>query len=677
MLTLQRVSRIFPNQVVLDKVNLHVKRGVHYGVVGMNGTGKSTMLKLFAGVEKPDEGSVDRRSGCTVGVLEQDQFQYDHYPLVEVAEMGNTALHDIKVKMDALHVAMQNPDADIEKLGMEYAHLQADFDHQEGYTLRTKAEQMLMGLGFAVADMDRKLSEFSGGYKARVLLAKLLMGEPDLLLLDEPTNHLDLATIHWLGEYIKNMKQTVVVVSHDREFLNLISDHILHIAASRITDYVGNYDEYRRMYGIRYEIESKVTAKAEDRINQLQRFVDQFGAKASKARQAQSKAKMIQKMEVELEGLERVAVVEKAPTFTFDQRILSTEHILQVKGLAKSYGDMEIFENVKFSLRRGDRAAIVAPNGVGKTTLLKILAGVQPATSGSYHWGHAVEIGYFAQQQKEILPEAMNLFDYMISLAKGQMLPKIRTILGRLLFSGDTVKKPMGILSGGELSRVIFGQIMLLQPNTLILDEPTNHLDMESRENLLAALKEYPGTIIFVSHDQYFLDQLATRIIRLDRHQTDDYLGGYQDYLRKQGMDYLGHVATESRPTKHREEDHAPRHPRSESPSGSGDLAMSVSPELQGMTKEELRKHRAAERAQTNVRLKPLQKNLATCEEKVAKLEARLKELAHAMAHPKRVDGKTDWESVAGLGKEKKQIETDLAHLEAEWEHLQKEIEAC
>ncbi len=656
MLTLQRVSRIFPNQVVLDKVTLHIKRGVHYGVVGMNGTGKSTLMRLLAGVEAPDEGSVDRRTGTTVGVLEQDQFQYDHMPLVEVAEMGNAVLHDLKVKMDALHIAMQNPDADVETLGMEYAHLQADFDHQEGYSLRTKAEQMLMGLGFAVEDMERKLSEFSGGYKARVLLAKLLIGEPDLLLLDEPTNHLDLATIHWLGEYVKEMAQTVVVVSHDREFLNLVSDHILHIAASRITDYVGNYDEYRRMYGIRFEIESKVTAKAEDRINQLQRFVDQFGAKASKARQAQSKAKMIQKMEDELEDLERVAVIEKAPTFTFTQKLQSTEHILQVKDLAKSYGDIQVFENVKFSLRRGDRAAIVAPNGVGKTTLLKILAGVQPATTGSYHWGHAVEIGYFAQQQKEILPEAMNIFDYMVSLTTGQMLPKIRTILGRLLFSGDTVKKPMGKLSGGELSRVIFGQIMLLQPNTLILDEPTNHLDMESRENLLAALKEYPGTIVFVSHDQYFLDQLATRIIRLDHHQTDDYLGGYQDYLRKQGMDYLGHVAADSRPTKHRETEQ-------------------VAAKSGTVSKEDQRKERAAERAQTNERLKPLQKQLTVCEEKVAKQEARLKEITHAMAHPKRVEGKTDWDSVAGLGKEKKQIETDLAHLETEWERLQKEIE--
>lgn len=655
--------------MVLDKVNLHIKRGIHYGVVGMNGTGKSTLLRLFAGVEPPDEGSVDRRSGSTVGVLEQDQFQYDHYSLVEVAEMGNVVLHDIKVKMDALHIAMQNPDADVEKLGMEYAHLQADFDHQEGYTLRTKAEQMLMGLGFAVADMDRKLSEFSGGYKARVLLAKLLMGEPDLLLLDEPTNHLDLATIHWLGEYIKEMRQTVLVVSHDREFLNLISTHILHVAAGRITDYSGNYDEFRRMYDIRFEIESKVTAKAEDRITQLQKFVDQFGAKASKARQAQSKVKMIQKMEDELDGLERVAVVEKAPSFTFGQRLQSTEHILQVKGLAKSYDGMEIFENVKFSLRRGDRAAIVAPNGVGKTTLLKILAGVQPATSGSYHWGHAVEIGYFAQQQKEILPEAMNIFDYMVSLTTGQMMPKIRTILGRLLFSGDTVKKPMGVLSGGELSRVIFGQIMLLQPNTLILDEPTNHLDIESRENLLAALQEYPGTIIFVSHDQFFLERLATRIIRLDHHQTDDYLGGYREYLRKNGMDYLGHVAPESRPTKHREEDRSERHSRSESANVSGN------PDSDGMTKEELRKQRAAERAQTNIRLKPLQHKLATCEEKVAKLEARLKEVTHAMAHPKRVAGKTDWESVADLGKEKKKIETELAHQESEWEQLQKEIE--
>lgn len=662
MLTLQKVSRIFPNQVVLDKASLHVKRGVHYGVVGMNGTGKSTLLKLFAGVELPDEGSVDRRTGTSVGMLEQDQFQYDHLPIVEVAEMGNAALHDLKVKMDVLHVAMQSPDADVEKLGMEYAHLQADFDHQEGYTLRTKAEQMLMGLGFAVDDMERKLSEFSGGYKARILLAKLLMGEPDLLLLDEPTNHLDLTTIHWLGDYIKGMPQTVVVVSHDREFLNLTSDHILHIAASRITDYVGNYDEYRRMYGIRYEIESKVTAKAEDRMNQLQRFVDQFGAKASKARQAQSKAKMIEKMQTELEGLERVAVVEKAPTFEFGQRLQSTEHILQVKGLAKSYDEL-IFKNVKFALRRGDRAAIVAPNGVGKTTLLKILAGVQPATEGSYHWGHAVEIGYFAQQQKEILPEAMNIFDYMCSLTSGQLMPRIRSILGRLLFSGDTVKKPMGILSGGELSRVVFGQIMLQQPNTLVLDEPTNHLDMESRENLLAALKEFPGTIIFVSHDQYFLDQLATRIIRLDRHQTDDYLGGYQDYLQKNGMDYLGHVVVvrqahheRAEPTKHRE---------------TAQVADNEGPS----SKENQRKERAADRAKINARLKPLQKQLAACEEKVAALEARLKEIAHAMAHPKRVEGKTDWESVAGLGKEKKQIETDLAHLENEWEQLQKEIE--
>lgn len=659
MLTLQKVSRYFTDQIVLDAVTLNIKRGVHYGIVGMNGTGKSTVMRLLAGQETPDEGSVDRRSGTTVGILEQDQFQYDHLPIIEVAEMGNTTLHDLKVKMDALALAMQSPDADHTSLGMEFAHLQAEYDQKEGYQLRAKAEKMLMGLGFSASDMERKLSEFSGGFKARILLAKLLIGEPDLLLLDEPTNHLDLTTIHWLGDYIKTMPQTVVVVSHDRDFLNLISDHTLHISAGRITDYVGNYDEYVRMYAIRAETEDRVVAKAEDRMNQLQRFVDQFGAKASKARQAQSKSKMIEKMGRELESLERVATPEKAPTFGFTQAIQSTDHVLQVKALGKYFDDLRIFEEITFSVRRGDRVAIVAPNGVGKTTMLKILAGVIPASLGSYHWGHAVQIGYFAQQQKEILPEGMCIYDYLLSIAEGQSISKIRAVLGRLLFSGDTVKKPMGILSGGELSRVVFGQMMLQQPNVLVLDEPTNHLDMESRENLLQALKVFPGTILFVSHDQYFVSQLATRVLKLDHGGCDDYLGTYAEFLVYCGMDYLGHSAIEAKPTSKMPE----LTPEPEAPKTN-------------ISKDEQRKQRAKDRSDVQIKLKPLEKSLADCEAKIAALEAKIQEADHAMLHPKRVNGKTDWDSVAGVGKEKKKLEMDKTYLEAEWEQLQKDIEA-
>ena len=369
----------------MDRVSLHLAPRVHYGVIGANGAGKSTLLRILAGQESPDSGQLTRRSGLNIAMLEQDQFQYDDLPIVEVVERGAERLSELHRQINGLTARMADTtDPQLQHdLGLELSHQQDEYLHHGGYELRSRAEQILSGLGFRLEDYTRKLSEFSGGFKTRVLLGKLLLSDADLYLLDEPTNHLDLATIHWLANFLHAVPKTMLVVSHDRDFLNFLADRILVISCGKIREYQGNYDDYLRQSELASETDTRVSERAGDRIRQLQRFVDSFGAKASKARQAHSKEKMIEKLKEEQSGLQGIVQREPVPHFTFTIGVPSSKNVLQVRGLKQSFGDLEVFREVSFMLRKGERLAVVAPNGVGKTTLLKTLVGVYPPAAGS------------------------------------------------------------------------------------------------------------------------------------------------------------------------------------------------------------------------------------------------------------------------------------------------------
>ncbi len=668
MMTLQNIGRHHGDQILMDRVNLHIAPGVHYGVVGANGAGKSTLLRLLSGQESPDTGQMTKRSGINIGMLEQDQFQYDQLSIVEVVELGATRTCELRRRIHELTEQLSHAtDTNVQHdLGVELSHLQDEFLHRGGYELRSSAEQVLTGLGFRQEDYLRKLSEFSGGFKTRVLLGKLLLSDADLYLLDEPTNHLDLATIHWLADFLHSLPKTMLVVSHDRDFLNFLADRILVISCGKIREFQGNYDDYRRQSELASETDTRVAEKAEDRIRQLQRFVDGFGAKASKARQAHSKEKMIEKLREEQQGLHGIVQRDPVPHFEFSIGIPSSQNVIQVRGLGKSFGDQEIFRDVAFQLRKGERLAIVAPNGVGKTTLLKSLVGVYPPTTGSVHWGSFSQFGYFAQQQVEVLPSEKTIYDHLCSVTTGERLKEVRRVMGGLLFSGDLIRKKIGSLSGGEQARVVFGQLMLQQPNVLVLDEPTNHLDIKSREVLLNALKKYEGTVLFVSHDKFFVSQLANRILHLTKEQTEFYPGDYDEFLQKHGMDYLDHQA--QRLQREKEEKLAKQ--------GSGVLpyAPTTPVETASVNKADRRKVEADRRQKNQQRLKPLQEKLAECELKVTTLETRLKEVNRLLAHPKRVDGKVDWTGMKELGQEQKRIEERLQTLYIDWEVLQREL---
>lgn len=663
MMTLQSISRHHGDQVLMDRVSLHLAPRVHYGVVGSNGAGKSTLLRILAGQESPDSGQLTRRSGLNIAMLEQDQFQYDDLSIVEVVERGAERLSELHRQMDELTARMaETTDSQLQHdLGLELSHQQDEYLHHGGYELRSRAEQILSGLGFKLTDYPRKLSEFSGGFKTRVLLGKLLLSDADLYLLDEPTNHLDLATIHWLANFLHAVPKTMLVVSHDRDFLNFLADRILVISCGKIREYQGNYDDYLRQSELASETDTRVAERAGDRIRQLQRFVDSFGAKASKARQAHSKEKMIEKLKEEQSSLQGIVQREPVPHFTFSIGIPSSQNVLQVRGLKQGFGDLEVFREVSFMLRKGERLAVVAPNGVGKTTLLKTLVGVYPPIEGSVHWGSFAQFGYFAQQQVEVLPSEQTIYDHLSAVTTGERLKEIRRVMGGLLFSGDLIRKKIGSLSGGEQARVVFGQLMLQQPNVLVLDEPTNHLDIKSREVLLKALQKYEGTILFVSHDKFFVSQLANRVLHLVREQSDFYPGTYDEFLQTHHMDYLDHQ--EQRRVREQEKKTARR--------GAINCAPTTTPVV---NKAERRKQEADKRQQTQQRLGPIRNQLSKCETEIATLEARRKEVDRLLAHPKRVAGKVDWARMKELGQEKKQIEERLQALMISWEVLQQQV---
>ena len=529
MITISNLTKHFGAQALFSNVNLQLNPGCRYGLVGANGSGKTTFLRILTGDESDEGGSVGFPKNLTLGVLRQDQFLDDSARIIDVTMRGDSVVYGALAEQDRLSHE-PNPDAN------RLMQLNDIITYGDGYSLESRAREMLVGLGIPDETVERPLGTLSGGYKLRVLLAQVLIGKPDALFLDEPTNHLDILSIRWLEGFLQSYKGCAVIISHDRHFLDAVANRVLDVDYQTILEYAGNYAKFLEQKVATRERKETENNRAEKSIAEKKAFVERFRAKATKARQAQSRLKQIEKIEViELPKSSRVA-----PNFRFEQARPSGRDVLVVKGLCKAYGNKSVLLDVGFEIRRGERVAIIGANGIGKSTLLKIIADNLELDKGSYEWGHQAAVGYFAQDHHELLgsPKETPL-NFVWQACPAETTNYVRGHLGRMLFSGDDVDKPAAALSGGEAARVIFARLAVQKPNVMVLDEPTNHLDLETIEALTQALQTREGTLLFVSHDRHFVSQLATRIIELRADGLRDFQGTYDEYLARQGDDHL------------------------------------------------------------------------------------------------------------------------------------------
>jgi ATP-binding cassette, subfamily F, member 3 len=538
MIQLSGAGKRYGHKFLFENADWLITPESRIGLVGANGTGKSTIMKILAGSESLDYGAISRAKGITTGYLPQDGLTLTGCTIFAECMSVFAEFDAIEKEMESLTRSMSELDhegPEYSGVADRYQKLEHEFVARDGYTLEAQVGQVLTGLGFHRDDWTRRTEEFSGGWQMRIALAKLLLQKPNLLLLDEPTNHLDLEARNWLEEYLTTYPYAYVLISHDRYFLDITVKRIVEIWNKQIHFYAGNYDQYLAAKTLRKAQLESAYKTQHDRIEQLEVFINRFRYTATKAKQVQSRIK-------ELEKMERIEIPEEEKTvhFSFPQPKPSGRIVAEFANVAKSYGDPginehKVFEKVNFMIERGERIALVGVNGAGKSTLIKLLAGQEPLTAGDYKLGHNVEPDYFAQDQyKELDPEA-RIFDDLGELSPASTQTQLRSLLGCFLFSGDDVFKRIGVLSGGERNRYALLKMLLHPANFLLLDEPTNHLDLRAKDVLLEALMKYTGTVVFVSHDRYFIDKLATRVFEIGEGKVEIYPGNYEDYLwRKQ-----------------------------------------------------------------------------------------------------------------------------------------------
>ncbi|WP_026291912.1 ABC-F family ATPase [Marinobacterium rhizophilum] len=528
MLTTANITMQFGAKPLFENVSVKFGDGNRYGLIGANGCGKSTFMKILGGDLDASSGNVSKDPNERIGKLRQDQFAYEEFSVVDTVIMGHEDLWKIKAARDAIYAKPEMTEED----GIMAGHLEADFAEMDGYTAESRAGELLLGVGIPVEQHFGPMSEIAPGWKLRVLLAQVLFSDPDIMLLDEPTNNLDINTIRWLETVLNERNCTMIIISHDRHFLNSVCTHMADLDYGELRLYPGTYDEYMTAATQVRERQQSDNAKKKAQIADLKAFVSRFSANASKSKQATSRAKQIDKIKIE----EIKPSSRQNPYIIFDQDKKLHRSALEVEGLAKHF-DEELFSGFNLQVSVGERIAIIGPNGIGKSTLLKCLMGELEPNAGTIKWSENSLLGYYAQDHAADFEKKLTLFDWMSQWGqKGDDEQIIRGTLGRLLFSQNDINKSVKVISGGEQGRMLFGKLMLQRPNIMLLDEPTNHLDMESIESLNLALENYPGTLLFVSHDREFVSSLATRIIELTPTGIVDFHGSYEDYLRSQGI---------------------------------------------------------------------------------------------------------------------------------------------
>ncbi len=534
MISTSNITMQFGAKPLFENVSVKFGEGNRYGLIGANGSGKSTFMKILGGDLEPSSGNVALEPGLRLGKLKQDQFAYEDHRVLDVVMMGNVELWAVKEERDSIYA---NPEA-TEDDYMRAADLEVKFGELGGYDAEARAGSLLIGVGIAEGLHNGPMSEVAPGDKLRVLLAQALFSDPDVLLLDEPTNNLDINTIRWLEETLNQRNSTMIIISHDRHFLNQVCTHMADLDYNTIRLYPGNYDDYMLASMQARERLLSTNAKAKERVAELQQFAARFAANKSKSRQATSRLRLADKIKSEMVEVKPSSRQNPYIRFEIEDKQKLHRHAVEIEGLSKSY-DKPLFRNLDLILEAGQKIAVIGPNGAGKTTLLRTLVSDVQPDAGQFRWAEKATIGYFAQDHAVDFDSDLNLYDWMHQWSQpGDDEQAIRGVLGRLLFSSDQINKSVRVLSGGEKCRMLFGKLLLSRTNVMVMDEPTNHLDMESIESLNLALELYKGTLIFVSHDRQFVNSLATQIVELDgQGGFYHYLGGYDDYLSSRGLE--------------------------------------------------------------------------------------------------------------------------------------------
>lgn len=528
MISTANITQQFGAKPLFENISVKFGEGNRYGLIGANGCGKSTFMKILSGELEPSSGNVSYDPNERVAKLNQDQFAYEEFTVIDTVIMGHKELWKVKQERDRIYSLPEMTEED----GMKVADLETAFAEMDGYMAESKAGELLLAVGIPLEQHFGLMSEVAPGWKLRVLLAQVLFAEPHIMLLDEPTNNLDMDTIRWLEDTLNQRNCTMIIISHDRHFLNSVCTHMADLDYGELRLYAGNYDEYMTAASQARARLLSDNAKKKAQIAELQTFVARFSANASKAKQATSRAKQIDKIQLD----EVKASSRQNPFIRFEQSKELFRNALEVENLSQGF-ENDLFSNFNAIFEVGERVAIIGENGVGKTTLLNTLAGVLEPRSGSYKWSENANIGYYAQDHAHDFAEDMNLFDWMSQWRQeGDDEQVIRSFLGRMLFGQDDIKKSVKVISGGEQGRMLLGKLMMHKPNMLLMDEPTNHMDMESIESLNTALENYKGTLFFVSHDRVFVDSLATRIIEIRDNKLTDFKGTYAEFLKSRGV---------------------------------------------------------------------------------------------------------------------------------------------
>jgi len=546
VLTVRDLTKRFGGQIVLQRVQWSVPAGARVALVGANGAGKSTLLRILAGQVEPDEGSVHLPRGARVGYLAQEVFGLGPHSVLEEALSAFVEAHELEQRCRSLEQALADGDPSDPTYAQtleEYATARELWDALGSYDYEARAREVLAGLGFRPHEFGKPCNEFSGGWQMRIALAKLLLRQPHLLLLDEPTNHLDLEARNWLEDFLRTYPHTVILVAHDRYFIDQCCTSVAELSRGRLTEFPGNYSHYLIEREARIAQQEQAYREQQEEIQRIQAFINRFRYQASKAALVQSRIKQLEKME-------RIEPPEGFRTlrFRFPQPERSGRVVLELNGIHKRYGDKIVYAGVDLLIERGKKIALVGPNGAGKSTLMRILAGVEAPDQGERRLGHNVRVSYFAQDRGSTLDGDKTVLELVTAAAPLEVAPQVRTLLGAFLFSGDAVYKKVKVLSGGERSRLALAMLLLRPANCLLLDEPTNHLDLSAKEVLLEALREYSGTLVFVAHDRYFLDELADEVIEVGGGYLTRHLGSYESFLQRKAAEPVVSPATAPAP---------------------------------------------------------------------------------------------------------------------------------
>ncbi|MBZ5492563.1 MAG: ABC-F family ATP-binding cassette domain-containing protein [Acidobacteriia bacterium] len=648
MIQLTAAGKRFGPKVLFQELDWLITPHDRVGLVGANGTGKTTLLKILAGTESLDYGTITQQRGIQSGYLPQDGLSLSGRTVFAECLSVFEQVHQMQREQEDLARRMAEVDhasAEYQQIAERFHRIQAEMQARDGYTIEAEVGTVLNGLGFKKEDWERRTEEFSGGWQMRIALAKLLLQKPNLLLLDEPTNHLDLETRNWLEQYLVNYPHAYVLISHDRYFLDVTVKKTAEIWNKQVFFYSGNYEKYLAQKAERRAQLEAAYANQKEKIDQLEAFINRFRYQATKAKQVQSRIK-------ELERMEKIEVPpeEKAIHFSFPQPRPSGRMVAEAKDLGKSYGAKQVFSGVNFVIERGDRIALVGVNGAGKSTLIKLLAGSEQSTSGELRLGHNADVDYFAQDQYKALDPNARMLDDLFEAAPRSTQTELRSLLGCFLFSEDDVFKTIGVLSGGERNRYALARMLLHPSNFLLLDEPTNHLDLRAKDVLLDSLQKFTGTVVFVSHDRYFIDKLATRVFEIGEGRVEVFPGNYEDYLwRKEGKD-----------------------------NAAADVSLAWNSGAISANTGIQTNHHEAEKSQPEtklkrlnpIKLKQMKERLVELEEEIARLEAAITTAETALQNFVSVEetqGQTDLLNRA---------KTDLESAMNEWEELSQVLEA-